>query len=60
MRAAAAPLLVVVLGASRFVQGFDLNTEHLLLLTGTLPIAVALLRAAPARRWSACCSGWPC
>src|SRR3954452_16592476 len=38
-----APLLVVVLGASRFVHGFDLNTEHLLLVTGTLPIAVALL-----------------
>src|SRR6478735_1289571 len=43
-----APLLVVVLGASRFVHGFDLNTEHLLLVTGTLPIAVALLRP----RWA--------
>ena len=43
-----APLLVVVLGASRFVHGFDLNTEHLLLVTGTLPIVVALLRP----RWA--------
>ena len=47
-----APLLVVVLGASRYVEGFDLNTEHLLLVTGTLPIVVALLRR-PLRR----CSG---
>lgn len=39
-----APLIVVVVGASRFVQGFDLNTEHLLLVTGTAPIAVAFLR----------------
>jgi hypothetical protein len=41
-RGATGAALVVILGASRFVQGFDLNTEHLLLVTGTLPIFVAL------------------
>ena len=43
-RGATAAALVVVLGSSRFVQGFDLNTEHLLLVTGTLPIILALMR----------------
>ncbi len=41
-RGATAAALVVVIGSSRYVQGFDLNTEHLLLVTGTLPIFVAL------------------
>ena len=43
-RGATAAALVIVIGASRYVQGFDLNTEHLLLVTGTLPIVVALWR----------------
>jgi len=41
-RGATAAALVVVVGASRYVQGFDLNTEHLLLVTGTLPIVLAV------------------
>jgi 4-amino-4-deoxy-L-arabinose transferase-like glycosyltransferase len=47
-RAAAAAALALVLGASRFVQGFELNTEHLLVLTGTLLVVVAL-RLGPSR-----------
>jgi 4-amino-4-deoxy-L-arabinose transferase-like glycosyltransferase len=41
-RAAGAAGLALVLGASRYVQGFELNTEHLLVLTGTLAVVVAL------------------
>ncbi len=42
-RGATAAALVIVIGASRYVQGFDLNTEHLLLVIDTLPIVVALM-----------------
>jgi hypothetical protein len=41
-RAAGAAGLALLLGASRYVQGFELNTEHLLVLTGTLLVVVAL------------------
>jgi 4-amino-4-deoxy-L-arabinose transferase-like glycosyltransferase len=46
-RAGAAAALAVVLGASRYVEGFDFNTEHLMTLPATLAVAVALL--APGR-----------
>jgi hypothetical protein len=49
-RAAVAAALALVLGASRFVQGFELNTEHLLVLTGTLLVVVAL-RLGGSRSW---------
>lgn len=42
IRAAAAALLGLVLGASPLVQGADLNTEHLLVLTGAIPVLAAL------------------
>jgi MFS family permease len=42
-RAGAAAALAVVLGASRYVEGFDLNTEHLMTLFATLAVTVALL-----------------
>jgi 4-amino-4-deoxy-L-arabinose transferase-like glycosyltransferase len=51
-RAAVAAALALVLGASRFVQGFELNTEHVLVLTGTL-LVVAALRLSGVRGW------WP-
>jgi 4-amino-4-deoxy-L-arabinose transferase-like glycosyltransferase len=51
-RAAVAAALALGLGASRFVQGFELNTEHLLVLTGTL-LVVAALRLSGVRGW------WP-
>lgn len=44
LRNALAAVLIAVIGASRFVHGFDLNTEHLLLVTGTAPIVLALLQ----------------
>lgn len=47
-RAVAAGMLVAVVGASRWVQGVDLNTEHLLAFTGALAVLVPL--AVPARR----------
>ena len=56
-RGATAAALVVVVGASRYVQGFDLNTEHLLLVTGTLPIVLAVKMPARGLRSSACCAG---
>ncbi len=61
-RAAVAAGLALVLGASRFVQGFELNTEHLLVLTGTL-LVMAALRLSGVRGWWAPfvvgpCAGW--
>ena len=56
-RGATAAALVVVIGASRYVQGFDLNTEHLLLVTGTLPIVLARPRPRAAFAHRACCAG---
>ncbi len=41
-RAVAAGLLVLVLSASTLVEGTDLNTEHLLVLTAALPVLAAL------------------
>jgi hypothetical protein len=49
-RAAGAAGIALVVGASRFVQGFELNTEHLLVLTGTL-LVVAALRLSGVRSW---------
>lgn len=46
-RAGAAAALAVVLGASRYVEGFDFNTEHLMSLLAALAVAWALL--APGR-----------
>jgi len=49
MTAAVAGLLAVIVGVSRWVQGVDLNTEHLLVLTGTW----AVLAPVAFRRWRA-------
>src|SRR5262249_8533802 len=43
-RRAWAAVLVVVVGASRFVHGFDLNTEHLVLLVSSGAIVLAILQ----------------
>jgi hypothetical protein len=45
--ATGAGLLTVIIGVSRWVQGVDLNTEHLLVLTGTW----AVLAPVAFRRW---------
>lgn len=45
--AVVAGLLAVIVGVSRWVQGVDLNTEHLLVLTGTW----AVLAPVAFRRW---------
>jgi hypothetical protein len=43
-RRAWAAVLVVIVGASRFVHGFDLNTEHLVLLVSTGAVVLAVLQ----------------
>jgi dolichyl-phosphate-mannose-protein mannosyltransferase len=59
-RAGLAAALALVLGASRYVQGFDLNTEHLLLLTGTLLVVVALRLEGCAGPWAPVLVGFLC
>ena len=41
-RAVAAGVTAVVLGSSTYVEGYDLNAEHLLILTGTATVLLAL------------------
>jgi Dolichyl-phosphate-mannose-protein mannosyltransferase len=59
-RAAVAAALAIVLGASRFVQGFELNTEHLLVLTGTLLVVVALRLGDSRSAWAPVVVGLLC
>ena len=51
-RAALAAGVALVLGASRYTQGFDLNTEHLLLLFTTLAIVTALVLERSPSGWT--------
>jgi 4-amino-4-deoxy-L-arabinose transferase-like glycosyltransferase len=51
-RASVAAALALVLGASRYVEGFDLNTEHLLVLVGTLLVVVALALEGSSAAWA--------
>jgi len=48
-RAVAAAATAVVAGSSTYVEGYDLNAEHLLILTGTLTVLLAV-RLGPSRR----------
>ena len=59
-RAAIAAALALVLGASRYVQGFGLNTEHLLAVTGTLLVVVALGRERAPGVWAPVLVGLLC
>jgi len=59
-RAAIAAALALVLGASRYVQGFGLNTEHLLAVTGTLLVVVALGRERAPGAWAPVLVGLLC
>lgn len=50
-RAGAAAAMAVLVGTSTFVEGYDLNTEHLLVLTGSAAVLGALaLERSPDRR----------
>ena len=51
-RALAAGALALVATASLLVEGTDLNTEHLLALTGALPVLYALTMARSPWRWT--------
>lgn len=48
--AAATAIFATFAGASRYVEGVDLNTEHLLVLTGSLAILLSLSLAGGTRR----------
>ena len=52
VRALAAGGLVLVATASVLVEGTDLNTEHLLVLTGALPVLYALAQTRSRWRWT--------
>jgi len=51
-RALAAGAFVLVATSSLLVEGTDLNTEHLLGLTGALPVLYALTRVRSPWRWT--------
>ncbi len=50
-RAALAAAVALLCGASLLVEGMDLNTEHLLVLTAALPVLVALRFERSTRDW---------
>ncbi|MBA3408882.1 MAG: glycosyltransferase family 39 protein [Solirubrobacterales bacterium] len=59
-RAALVAAVALVLGASRYTQGFDLNTEGLLLLLGTLAIVAALVLERSPSPWTPVLIGLLC